>query len=224
MIHFFDFVFVYKIVLDYLKWKECYLLGHSLGGQVGMRFAQLYPNYFQKIILLDTLYTFHVLVPMYQDYYTYRFDSVLRYFVSSSKNQQPSYTYEEAVEKIMKNRDFTRERAETYLKRILVPLGDDKYRFSVDPRLKYFLAPPSGLEYTLDLFRTYPVNCPVLIILGKKNNIQLMYFRDVIRYYRTRKNVTIRYVDYGHDVHFTNPEVVAPFICDFLSKKIRNKL
>lgn len=222
MIHVFDFVFVYKVLLNHLKWDKCYFMGHSLGGQIAMRFTQLYPTYFEKIILLDCLYTINITTYWYKVYYSDRMNSVLKYH--ETKGEPPAYTYERALEKVMENREFTEECAQIYLKRTLVSIGDGKYRFSLDPRLKYFLQPPGSPEQAVELFKVYPVKCPVLIVLAKQNKVQLTYFRPVIKYLKTQKNVSIKWVDYGHDVHLTNPEVVAPFICDFLKKGGNSKL
>lgn len=224
MIHSFDFVFVYKVLLDHLKWGKCYFMGHSLGGQIAMRFTQLFPTIFEKIILLDCIFSIDITPQWYKGYYSDRINAVLRYHESASKGQQPVYTFDEAEEKVMTNREFTKECAGIYLKRALVPVADRQYVFSMDPRLKYFLQPPGGPEVIIKLLKTYPVRCPVLVIIAKQNKMQLIYFRDVLKYIRTQKNFLLKPVDYGHDVHLTNPEVVAPFICDFLRKCGKSKL
>lgn len=222
MIHVFDFVFVYKALLDHLKWEKCYFMGHSLGGQVAMRFAQLYPLYFEKIILLDSIFTINITVPWYKSYYSDRLNAVLKYH--AVRGQPPTYTYDKVLEKVMENRDFTEECAAIYLKRALEPVGDGKYKFSMDPRLKHFLQPPGTPEHAIDLFKTYPVKCPVLIVLAQQNKMHLNYFKPVLKYLKTQRNFSLKSVDYGHDVHFTNPEAVAPFVCDFLRKESKSKL
>lgn len=224
MIHSFDFVFAYKVLLDSLKWEKCYFMGHSLGGQIAMRFTQIFPTFFEKIILLDSIFTIDVLPQWYQNYYSDRINGVLRYHESVSKGQLPSYSFDEAVEKVVINREFTNECAKIYLERALVHVGDGKYRFSMDPRLKYFLQPPGTPENIIKLLKLYPVRCPVLVIIAKQSKLQSMYFKDVLKYIKTRKNFIVKTVNYGHDVHFTNPEVVAPFICDFLRKSGKSKL
>jgi pimeloyl-ACP methyl ester carboxylesterase len=42
-----------KELLDDLGLKQIYLLGHSMGGKTAMRFAQLYPDYIEKLIVVD---------------------------------------------------------------------------------------------------------------------------------------------------------------------------
>lgn len=226
MIHVLDYVFVYRVLLNYLKWEKCYFMGHSLGGQVAMRFAQLFPTIFEKIILLDCIFTIDITPQWYKGYYSDRINAVLKYHESAASNnrQQPLYAYDEALEKVMINREFTKECADIYLKRCLLPVADGQYKFSMDPRLKHFLQPPGGPESIIKLLKTYPVKCPVLVVVAKQNKMQMIYFRDVFKYIRTLRNFLIKSVDYGHDVHFTNPEVVAPFVCDFLSKSGKSKL
>lgn len=195
-------------------------MGHSLGGQVAMRFTQLYPMFFEKIILLDCIFTIDITPQWYKGYYSDRINAVLRYHESAANGgQQPVYTFEKAMEKVVSNRDFTTECAEIYLKRALIPVGNEQFKFSMDPRLKYFLQPPGSPENVVRMLKTYPIQCPVLVIIAKQNQMQLAYFRDVFKYARTQKNFLLKSVDYGHDAHFTNPEAVAPFICDFLVRK-----
>lgn len=42
-----------KELCDDLNLKNCILLGHSMGGKAAMRFAQLYPTYLSKLIVVD---------------------------------------------------------------------------------------------------------------------------------------------------------------------------
>lgn len=42
-----------KETLDQLNLSNVYLLGHSMGGKMAMRFAQLFPRYVEKLIVVD---------------------------------------------------------------------------------------------------------------------------------------------------------------------------
>jgi esterase len=42
-----------KELFDDLKLEKAILLGHSMGGKTAMRFAQLYPNFLEKLIVVD---------------------------------------------------------------------------------------------------------------------------------------------------------------------------
>ncbi|HJY13326.1 MAG TPA: alpha/beta hydrolase, partial [Flavobacterium sp.] len=41
-------------VLDVLKIEKAIILGHSMGGYVGLAFAELYPQHIQKLVLLNS--------------------------------------------------------------------------------------------------------------------------------------------------------------------------
>jgi pimeloyl-ACP methyl ester carboxylesterase len=41
-------------VLEYLKIEKATILGHSMGGYVGLAFAELFPNQIQKLVLLNS--------------------------------------------------------------------------------------------------------------------------------------------------------------------------
>ena len=42
-----------KETLDHLGLTKIYLLGHSMGGKMAMRFAQLHPHYIEKMLVVD---------------------------------------------------------------------------------------------------------------------------------------------------------------------------
>lgn len=124
-IYIFDFVIVCKMVLDYFKRGKYILLGHSFGAGVGNYFARLYPEYVQKFIGLDTLTPF---IPS-KDFKTYlktRFDTSMKIHQKNTTASRPTYTEEEAIEKIRSGRwgePLTVEAATPLAKRALELAG-----------------------------------------------------------------------------------------------------
>lgn len=82
--------------------------------------------------------------------------------------------------------------------------------------MKILMNPIHGVEYVEEILRIYPITCPYLLIFCKETSPiipRIAQFMDVIKEWR---KVKICWVDGGHDVHLTNPDLVAPIIAEFL--------
>lgn len=215
------------MIVDYLGGKKYIFMGHSFGGQLSLKFAQLYPEHVTSLIMLDAIHSVVVPVPLYKDSTLLKFYDCLRYIKAQEKNQQPTYTYDEALNKIIVNRayeDFTEEAATVLLKRNIVEYGDGIYKFCIDPRLKFYMSPIHDSRYAIDVFKAAPVRFPVLMVIAKKNKLQLKFLLPILKYIEGQKNFVRKYVDYHHDVHLTHPEIVAPLVTEFLLKSCISKL
>lgn len=217
-----NYIIAYKLIMDYFKRKHYIILGHSYGGQLGFLFTQLYPQYVEKLILLDTINLFPVLSRNFKSYLIDKFDNFLSLEEKLSENNSPpSYTYEEAVEKIQFSRysSITTEAAIALSHRALKSVGNDGYIFRVDRRIKNSINPLRDFRYILGTLKENPVTCPVLIILAKESKLQQMHLKSVLNVLRKMKNVTVKGVEGDHDVHNDNPERVSPYVCRFLLDK-----
>ena len=54
--HYINYVRDIKLILDGLGWKQCHILGHSMGGSVGLIAASVYPECIQSLAMLDVLH------------------------------------------------------------------------------------------------------------------------------------------------------------------------
>lgn len=128
-------------------------------------YAASFPKDVEQIILLDT-YGPVVRNPRTDAVITGScIDKVLS-FESLSATNQPQYTYEDVIKRMLDEGLADRESARILLKRSLVPVedsnGDEKFTISTDPRLKF-----CGLGlFTLEHVQTYAalIQCPVLNI------------------------------------------------------------
>lgn len=226
--HLLDYCAVLKMVLDYFKWEECYGLGHSMGALVIVRTAQLYPALFKKIAVIDGAYTLPVEIKDYKKYMVDRFNGIIKFqqYVAQKK-PQPTYTYEEALKKVSDSRNYeplSKDKAEPILNRMIEPVGDGKYRFTVDPKWKYALSPIHDSRYSVELVKTYPILCPMLVIVDSAHDILLKQFMPVLKEYEKQQNVTVNYIPANHDMHINIPHVIAPLISDLFNKVCPNKL
>lgn len=97
-------------------------------------------------------------------------------------------------------------------------LGNGRYKLSTDPRMKVYLDPLHDLEYVKETLRLFPITCPVLTIIAKKSPPILTDMQATLPVIEKWEKINIVILDVGHDVHMTNPEIVIPYINDFLLK------
>lgn len=223
-IHSQDYVIAYKMILDYLEQKKCIIIGHSYGGQIGFFFSQIYPDYVLKIILLDTIYFLPYPERSYLPYLRGSFEDYIKALSNHlSPETKPSYTYEEALNKLIYSRRYgklTRESGEPILKRCIEQLPNGKYAFTLDPRLKCIQNPGFTMRTSAEMILRQPLKCPHLFILAKET-AWWDYIRPVMDAVKKNKKARIQFVDGDHDVHNKHPERVAMHINKFL---LGNKL
>lgn len=194
-------------------------MGHSYGGQIGFLFAQLYPHYVKKLIMFDTVHIYPISVKEFKYYLIDSFDNSIKLMEKLKTGKPPTYSYEEALDKLLNGRQgtpLTTEAATALIQRAVEPAADSRYSFTVDQRMKSFINPMHDFRYILESLKEDPVTCPILIILGQQS-LTKDHMDPPIQELKTWKNVSIEYVDGYHDVHNNNPDIVAPFVNKFLS-------
>lgn len=222
-IHSTDYAIAIKLVVEHFKKETFFYIGHSLGGQVGYLFAQLYPQYIKKFISLDAMPQFFPIEPaMLMKYLRNRMEKNIALQEKLAKGTQPTYTYEEILDKFCKDRyrgeTLTKEAAEPLLKRCLESTGDGKYYLTTDQRPKAQIDPENDTRYKILSMENDPVTCPILIVYAKHNTYPRKKYVDIVKACTKFKNVTTVYIDGMHDVHNKNPESVAKYVNTFLLK------
>ncbi|KAI4465962.1 monoacylglycerol lipase [Holotrichia oblita] len=222
-IHTINFVVPIRIVAEYFKREKYIVMGHSLGGQVLMFYAQLYPESISKVILLDAMYLFPFDENIFLDITRSGIDRLFRLF-KDGESARPTFTYEEAIQKLIAGRDhdnMTRFAAEPLVKRMFVKVGEDKYVMNIDSRLKERFYPSGTIKFIVKLQQRDPVECPVLVLLSTQRNLADI-FLPLYNYYVEKGYEIHKYAGH-HDMHNTDPEVIAPYVVRFLMKD-KNKL
>lgn len=221
MIHTLYNILILKLIINYLKREKIIMIGHSWGGQSAILFAQVYPEYVLKLVLLDTFYFYPITVDSFKQHMRERFENIISLNEKLSKGVSPCYTYEEALTKFMDNRAFgslNKEAAEVLLKRCLIPTEDGLYKFSTNPRLKYIMQIFYGETFKNNFVRKHSVRCPILMIIAK-DSTALIELHTVFLKELKRKNkfCQIKVVKGDHNVHNNHPDTVAPFVAHFLT-------
>lgn len=218
-----DFLSPTRIVMDYFQRDKYIFMGHSLGGQIMMFYAQLYPERISRIILLDSLYLFPLNEDVFLDFTKDAVDRVFR-LLEQNKGPKQIYTYEEAVQKLIDGREhgqMTREAAEPIARRMFEEVSEGKYVMNIDHRLKERLYPSGSFNFMTKLHRKKPVAKPVLILLSTQRCLWDLFGPLYDQY--VKMGYEIHKYEGHHDMHATNPEILAPFIVKFLLKDA-NKL
>lgn len=125
-IHYLDFVIVFKLILDYFNKEKYVLLGHSFGGGIGISFTRLYPEYVEKLIVIDSISPF-VEIEHFKDYLTEIFDRVTEIHKKQLNGIQPSYTKQEIIERICNARmgePLSIEAGTSMAERVIIPAGE----------------------------------------------------------------------------------------------------
>ncbi|CAH1174182.1 unnamed protein product [Phaedon cochleariae] len=217
-----DQVIAYKLAIAHFD-KKFIILGHSYGAQLALLFTRLYPNLVEKIILLDAFHLYTKEVKDLKKYLIKKLESFLDIDAKLATRQPPTYTYEEARERISGNRyqgeTLLTKAADPLLARMLKSADNGKYTFTFDQRMKSYINPLHDRRFAKESLLEDPVTCPVLLILAKQNQKPIRKYADILDMIRKWKNVTVRFVEGGHDVHNNYPERVAPHITEFLLKQ-----
>ena len=204
-----------------------------MGGHISLFFTSMFPDRVHKLISLDAV----KLSSAPPDQFPARMKSVLNDFqnIISKMEQSPrksgSLTYNEAREKLVRNYrgSVDEEHADVLLVRGLRKKAENEYEYNRDPRtvIRPFIFNNFSTEMLKEIARA--ITCPFLLIRAR-NSITLagseppellQEFIDI--YNSASKDFRCFHVDGRHHVHLTNPDSVAPYICNFLSTEPREK-
>lgn len=182
-------------VLEHLHIQKAIVVGHSMGGYVGLAFAELYPNKIQKLVLLNStskedsaekkLNRTRAIKAVKQNYVTFISMSISNLFSEDNRMR--------LAEEIEKVKD---QALKTPLQGIVASLEGMKIRKDRESLLKQ------------NLF-------PVLLILGKKDPV-LNYEESISQI----ENTTVELVSFedGHMSQIENKQELKNTLLDFFKK------
>ncbi|KAJ0169855.1 hypothetical protein K1T71_014461 [Dendrolimus kikuchii] len=215
---------VIRRVVLYMEWESFTLMAHSMACVIGMFYNHLYPGKITKCIYIDPrssliayYYVHHKQLLWYNFVYLNYYDNYERFNADTPK----LYTIDEAISSVTKKRGLSKEQAEIILSRSLVPVENDKYMLSWDPRSKKISAMSVSEETFYTIITKHSV--PTLVIEAT-NSSDLFdaeeFINDVMEECKnTLPDYQIVTVEGAHDVHITNPEVTAEHVAKFLRTK-----
>jgi Predicted hydrolases or acyltransferases (alpha/beta hydrolase superfamily) len=216
--HALDLVLTVQRIVKHFGWTRVSLMGHSLGSIVAFLYSALYPEYVEHYIALDAIKPKNIDPVRRLKRQGERVDKFL-HLESMDPNSTPSYTYEEAVQRLHRsiNKWATKEGCEILTRRGTIRKTDGRYYFSRDVRLK--------ADFDVGFSRKYILQCASNVrakILYIQANQGLSYlspeemddFLDVVK--KSAVLYEFHTVEGRHHVHLDFPERVAPLISNFL--------
>lgn len=216
-----NYMLTVKLVIGHLQWSSFVCLGHSMGGQIAKLFTAVYPEYVEKLIMLDAAGPVQVypneIVPMLGQ----SIDKLLELENQMWTNSKspPEYTQSEALARI-KDRMYgplDDESSKMLMARCLRPGGlQDKYHLANDARLSVTYSKMFSTIQFLDVVKN--IKCPTLWVRASESN--QFYndgYKDFKDMYERNPNFRIAIAEGNHDVHMVYPHRVAPFIKKFLT-------
>ncbi|CAK1556024.1 unnamed protein product [Leptosia nina] len=215
----YDYVYAIQVVVRHFRWERFVFMAHSFGAAVANIFNLCYPGKISKLIQFDPV-AGKIVVP--RDFSTWYEKSYGEYFNNIDFFNAPventkKVLREEALQNMMKRRSLPLECAEATLERTSVSAGNGFVRYTHDRRMKIPQMPPFSMEQYKDMMKN--VKTPTLTIVAQ-GSIDHGYYKlsslemDEEKY--PNRNCRVRFVEGYHDVHFSNPERVVPFVAEFL--------
>lgn len=84
--------------------------------------------------------------------------------------------------------------------------------------MKFPMIPLYDHRYIIEVMRLYPITCPCLFIICRKSSVKWPQINIVLDEVEKWREVQVHWVDAGHDVHMTHPELVCSIIANILLK------
>ncbi|XP_073964073.1 serine hydrolase-like protein isoform X2 [Choristoneura fumiferana] len=227
-----DFVPTVRLVREHYRWHKFIYIGHSLGVVLGKFFNIAYPGHISRMVELDPVPAHDSYRPdpavirewyhhFYHNYYGHEQYTKL----NGGGDNAPKYSFEKALEMVMKNRSLHKEAAECILERAIAPAENGLYRFTHDQRMKRVMRFPLsgnayGAIYTASKTPTFCVLAQHSIDVGMFD--QTPFVKDTNAW--PNKNYSFTIVEGRHDVHISHPELMAKDISQFLLKDLKSNL
>ncbi|XP_053623351.1 serine hydrolase-like protein [Plodia interpunctella] len=219
MISVYDLVYVVTLVVRHFRWDKFIFVGHSMGTLIGKLYNISYKGSITKMVELDPVTKWitvppHKFADWYHKYFTAFYEQYEK--LNSPKEKSPSYTYQQAIDTLKEGRRLTQETAAATVDRMTEPAGRGRVKFTADRRYKFISTVPFAPDHLKRVFTG--ITTPTLNIVAE-NSLKKGYYKGaefLLDESCFAGNYRIRKVDGGHDVHFVNPDRVAPFVTQFL--------
>uniref|UniRef100_A0A3Q1EHB1 Serine hydrolase like n=1 Tax=Acanthochromis polyacanthus TaxID=80966 RepID=A0A3Q1EHB1_9TELE len=204
-------------VIDALQWSRFSIIGHSMGDA-------LYPDMVDALVLLDSYGFFPTDVKEIPGLMRQGLDELIQFEKKKEEKKERVYTYEKAVERLLAgNQSLSEQSAKILLERGLVEV-EGGFVFSRDFRINLKNVARTTMEQCWEIQPR--MQASVLVILAE-NGLEKTFAEPkrkqftsaLLQAYRDR-NHTVVTVPGDHHVHLNKPEVVAPFVSDFLQTRV----
>lgn len=208
--HILENIYDLHLLVEQQNWPPFILMGHSMGGILGMVYASCFPEKVSSLIMLEA---FAPLVNKPEQAPKQLHDAVLNRIEQQAKPVKHPDSVELAVQSRLSVTKMEPQNAELIMRRNIKPV-ESGYEWTTDPRLKTM----SLLRMTEAQAEAFfcEVKCPVLCVLGDEGYPE-------IRQYLIEKHHLIQHFQWHetpgfHHFHMDNPVPVVEKIKDFLTR------
>uniref|UniRef100_A0A3P8U5G3 Serine hydrolase like n=1 Tax=Amphiprion percula TaxID=161767 RepID=A0A3P8U5G3_AMPPE len=212
-------------VIDALQWSRFSIIGHSMGECSDMKFSALYPDMVDALVLLDSYGFLPTETKEIPRLMRQGLDELLQFEKKKEEKKERVYTYEKAVERLLAgNQSLSEQSAKILLERGLVEV-EGGFVFSRDFRINLKNVARITMEQCWEFLPR--IQASVLVILAENGfekifaePEQKQFTSAIVQAYRDQ-NHTVVTVPGDHHVHLNKPEVIAPFVSDFLQTRVQ---
>lgn len=218
-----DNLYVIRVIMKQYKWEKLSLIAHSMSSIIGFVFAAVFPDKIDMFIGIDALKPHQRPFPSVVRTMETRMDEFLREDERNrNKNEPPSYTYDELLERIYVgtfhsvNKDLCKHMlARNIQKSEKYP---DKYFFTRDRRLKFYNYAVGSQELCVEMATR--ITCPYLFIKARHSSYfeDKKYYDEVMDVLKPKPNFEYFESDGTHHLHMNNPQKIIEPIVDFINR------
>ncbi len=210
--HYINYVRDIKLILDGLGWERCHILGHSMGGSVGLIAASAYPERIQSLAMLDVLHPARRSAEESPE----MLRKTLQQFANwDNKRQKVFPSLDAATSARLQASPFPQTRKNA---RLIMQYATEKvatgYRLRSDARLN-FRSPIMLNSEQVNAF-IKAAKQPVLAILATQGIVQRDH--EINKSLKLFRNIQTHHLEGGHHFHMEKPEETANIYHSFLAQ------
>lgn len=218
----YSYIDVVERARNYFKWQNFSLIGHSLGGNVACFYSSTFPEYVEKLIILDSFGLYPYKITSSRDLLR---KSIRQHHSITSDVKE--YTYEAALTRLLAgNKNLTRTSAEILLERGLRKCENGKFIFSRDIRHNFrnpvYISKVEAKHYLQE------ITAEVLHVVADDGLMSKIPDGENLKeetpvFFSSCQFREWKDVSGNHHVHLNNPHKVCDHVTSFLRRPNRNK-
>ncbi|KAF2349107.1 Alpha/beta hydrolase fold-1 [Trinorchestia longiramus] len=207
-------------VIRHFGWKQVIMIGHSMGGVIGMFYAGTKPAAVHSLITIDLVKPIHCHPNDMPQSTAKSLDNLFLNEHQLLHTKRPSYTYDDLLEHALEghNGNLDKTQIKVLMQRGAEKLPDGRYSFTHSLNEKLPRIVSLSLEQVLAF--TACLHCRMMIFKAKDGPIyeDQKYVDAAIEVYR-QASTEFEYhsIPGDHHVHLSRPETLMPYIARFLS-------
>lgn len=211
-------------VVKALEWETFSIIGHSMGGNIGGMFSALYPEMVDALVLLDSYGFLPTDVKELPKVMRQGMEEMLKF----EQKEERVYTYDQAFQRLRAvNPILSEQSAHILLERGLRQV-EGGVVFSRDFRINLKNIWRISMEQSMELQSR--IKARILVVLAEEGFEKIFAESDqhkftsaLLQGYREQNGI-VATVPGDHHVHLNHPEIVAPFVSDFLQSNVPSHL